>query len=74
MMKSIVEEKPIYFKTLEQKIFSYVCELGKEITRIMLEGYDAELAEERDKTLYRDKEVQKEIRELFNVEKIVIKT
>lgn len=55
MMKTIVEEKPISFKTLEQKIFSYVCELGREITRIMLEGYDAELAEERDKTLYRDK-------------------
>lgn len=54
-MKSIVEEKLVSFKTLEQKIFSYVCELGREITRIMLEQYDAELAEGRDKRTYRDK-------------------
>lgn len=54
-MKSIVEEKLISFKTLEQKIFSYVCELGREITRILLERYDAELAEGRDKRVYRDK-------------------
>ena len=54
-MKSIVEEKLVSFKTLEQKVFAYVCELGREITRIILEGYDAELAEERDKKLYRDK-------------------
>ena len=31
MMKSIVEEKLVSFKTLEQKIFSYVCELGREM-------------------------------------------
>ena len=55
MMKSIVEEKLVSFKTLEQKVFAYVCELGREITRIMLEGYDAELEEGRDKNLYRDK-------------------
>lgn len=54
-MKSIVEEKLVSFKTLEQKVFAYVCELGREITRIMLESYDAELAEGRDKKLYRDK-------------------
>lgn len=54
-MKSIVEEKLVSFKSLEQKVFAYVCELGREITRIMLESYDAELAESRDKQLYRDK-------------------
>ena len=27
MMKSIVEEKLVSFKTLEQKVFRYVCEL-----------------------------------------------
>lgn len=31
MMKSIAEEKLVSFKTLEQKIFSYVCELGREM-------------------------------------------
>ncbi len=55
MMKSIVEEKLVSFKTLEQKIFSYVCELGREITTIMLEAYDKELADGRDKKNYRDK-------------------
>ena len=54
-MKSIVEEKLVSFKTLEQKVFRYVCELAKEITRIKLENYDAELAEGRDKSQYRDK-------------------
>ena len=54
-MKSIVEEKLVSFKTLEQKVFRYVCELAQEITRILLESYDAELAEGRDKSQYRDK-------------------
>lgn len=55
MMKSIVEEKLVSFKSLEQKIFAYVCEFGREITRIMLENYDVELSEERDRSRYRDK-------------------
>lgn len=55
MMKSIVEEKLVSFKTLEQKVFAYACELGRELTRIILEAYDAELAEERDRKEYRDK-------------------
>ena len=54
-MKSIVEEKLVSFKELEQKIFNYVCELGREITRTMLESYDDELAETRDTKQYRDK-------------------
>lgn len=54
-MKSIVEEKLVSFKTLGQKVFRYVCELAQEITRIMLENYDTELAEGRDKSQYRDK-------------------
>ena len=28
MMKSIVEENLVSFKVLEQKVFSYVCELA----------------------------------------------
>lgn len=54
-MKSIVEERLISFKELEQKIFRYVCELGCMITQIMLESYDAELSETRDKKKYRNK-------------------
>ena len=48
MMKSIVEENLVSFKVLEQKVFSYVCELGRMITQIILENYDDELAKERD--------------------------
>ena len=54
-MNSIVKEKTISFKELEQKVFKYVCELGCEITRIILESYDHELAVSRDKKVYRDK-------------------
>lgn len=37
MMKSIVKEKPVSFKTLEQKVFGYICGLGRRITQIILE-------------------------------------
>ena len=55
MMSTIVKEELISFKELEKKIFAYVCELAKEITVQMLENYDKELAESRDKKLYRNK-------------------
>ena len=55
MMNLIVEENLVSFKELEQKIFIYVCELGREITRILLESYDKELEEGRDKKVYRGK-------------------
>lgn len=54
-MNTIVEEKPVSFKELEQKVFKYVCELGCEITQILLETYDTELAASRDSKQYRDK-------------------
>ena len=54
-MNHIVEENQVSFKTLEQKIFDYICELGRETTRSILESYDNELAEGRDKKLYRGK-------------------
>lgn len=54
-MNTIVEEKIISFKELEQKVFKYVCELGCEITQIILESYDKELAASRDTRQYRDK-------------------
>lgn len=55
MMDSIVKENLVSFKELEKKIFAYVCELGRDITQIMLESYDKELAEGRDKKTYRSK-------------------
>ena len=54
-MSTIVEENLISFKELEQKVFQYVCKLGCEITRTILESYDKELAASRDTRKYRDK-------------------
>ena len=55
MMNTIVNEERISFKALEKKIYSYVCELAREITGQMLESYDEELAQSRDKKVYRGK-------------------
>ena len=55
MMSTIVSGNKITFNELEQKIFSFVCCLGQEMTRTILESYDDELAQERDKEQYRDK-------------------
>jgi hypothetical protein len=55
MMKLIVDENLLSFKVLEQKIFVYVCKLGRQITRQVLEAYDTALAENRDKKSYRGK-------------------
>lgn len=54
-MKSIVEEKSVTFKELEKKIFAYVCDVAVEMTQIILEDYDRELHDSRDKKKYRDK-------------------
>ena len=54
-MNTIVNEKLISFKELEIKIFDYICELGREMTQIMLERYDVELREGRNKKEYRCK-------------------
>lgn len=51
-MKSIVEENLVSFKTLEQEIFRYACELAQEITQTILENYDAELADGRKACVY----------------------
>ena len=51
MMKSIVEEKSVTFKELEKKIFAYVCDVAVEMTQIILEDYDRELHESRDKEI-----------------------
>ena len=54
-MNTIVKDKLISFKELEQKIFNYACELAREITQQMLERYDEELMKERDTKQYRNK-------------------
>lgn len=54
-MNTIIEEKRISFKEVEKKVFAYVCWVGREIIRMILEAYDDELALKRDKAAYRDK-------------------
>lgn len=48
-MNTIVNEKVIPFKELEKKVFSYVCEMGRMMIQIMLESYDEQLQETRNK-------------------------
>ena len=54
-MESILQEKRISFKEFEKKIYQFVCGLGQEIARTMLENYDDHLAKTRDRREYRDK-------------------
>ena len=54
-MESILQEKRISFKEFEKKIYQFVCGLGQEIARTMLENYDDHLAKTRDRKEYRDK-------------------
>ena len=55
MSVTIVDEGEVSFKELEKSIFSFICELGREITRVILEEYDRDLAKKRDKKEYRNK-------------------
>lgn len=55
MMESIIKEKNISFKELEQNIFKYICQCGCEMTRTILEDYDKDLEKARDKKSYRHK-------------------
>lgn len=41
-MFNSLAKKEISFKELEQKVYKYVCELGCEITKMILETYDNE--------------------------------
>ncbi len=55
MMESMIEEKGITFKTLENEIFRCICRMGAEWTRQILEEMDRRLKEARDRSRYRDK-------------------
>ena len=48
-MDSIIKENGITFKELEQKIFNLVCEEGRNYTKQILEVYDTNLRDSRDK-------------------------
>ena len=50
-----ITENQVEFKGLEEKVFKYVCKCGREIIKEILESYDEELRESRDKKEYRNK-------------------
>jgi hypothetical protein len=49
MMNTIVNEKVIPFKELEKKVFKYVCEVGQMMIQTILESYDEQLRENRNR-------------------------
>lgn len=55
MMNTIIMDKMITFKELEIKIFEYICKCGCEMLKNILEEYDKDLEESRDKKAYRHK-------------------
>ena len=50
-----IAKNRVEFKSLEEKVFKYVCECGRDIIKEILESYDEELRESRDKKEYRNK-------------------
>ena len=50
-----IAEKSVEFKSLEEKVFNYVCKCGREIIKDILESYDEEIRDSRDKKEYRSK-------------------
>ena len=60
-MNTMIKEKAITFKELEQKVFKDICKIGQECTRDFLEQYDHVLRSERDKAKYRHKGYRKTV-------------
>ena len=59
MMELMIKQEGISFKELEQEIYRKICEAGREMTVEILEEYDRQLMETRDKTVYRHKGYRK---------------
>jgi len=57
----IVTEKELDFNHLEKEIFNKYCQLGCEEIKIKLELWDTELAQSRDRSLYRHKGKRKTV-------------
>lgn len=53
MFDNIVANNEINFNELEQKIYKFVCELGCNLLKEIIERYDEKLQDERDKKAFR---------------------
>lgn len=49
MMNTIIKEKVISFKEIEEKIYELACEAGRDYTKQILEEYDKYLRDNRNK-------------------------
>ena len=54
-MNLILDEKNVTFKEIEKEIFKLVCEVGRELTKEILEKYDQHLHDIRNRSELRDK-------------------
>lgn len=54
-MEQMIKESRLTFKSLEKDIYRFICEIGREITKQILETVDQELKTQRDKSVYRNK-------------------
>lgn len=54
-METIIPEELLTFKVLETKIYKEACELAVETMRRVLEAYDKQLEESRNRAVYRHK-------------------
>jgi hypothetical protein len=59
MMNTIIKENAYTFKELEKLIFQRSCEASRIYTKELLETYDKELMNSRDKSYYRHKGLRK---------------
>lgn len=53
MFETIVTNNEINFNELEKKIYKFVCLLGCNLIKEIIEKYDVKLQEERDKSTFR---------------------
>lgn len=58
MFKDIVTKERVTFKDLEEITFKIACEFANEMLKNMLEEYDKQIMESRDKTKYRHKGIE----------------
>lgn len=54
-MNIMVSENGVTFKEIEKEIFKMICEVGRDLTKEVLEKYDQHLHETRNKAEFRDK-------------------
>ena len=54
-MNTIINKKTLTFKEIEKIIYEFFCMKARKITGLILEEYDRQLADERDRNAYRHK-------------------